>query len=254
MLDSRPESPERAQQELLLQLTLGRALTTTLGYGSTEAERAFERARDLSEQVGDDRQRFQSLQGVWSIHMSRADLDKAAELGQEQLRMAERARDPAQRLSAHWAAGATALFRGEYSEARAHTEEVIGRYDPQEYRTQDSFHTGSEDPWVIARSHLAAALFSLGYPDQALTTGWEALALARELSHPASEAWALGFFSGLQRNRREAEAALQTAETLIALANEHGLAQLAGLGAYLRAAAMADRGQTQEVAGLLAAR
>ena len=158
--------------------------------------------------------------------------------------MAESARDPSQSVSAHWAAGVTSLLRGEFSEVRAHTEEVIGRYDPLEYRTKESLHTGSEDPWVIARSHLSTALFFLGYPDQAVTWGEEALALARELSDPVSEGWALIFLGELQKNRGEATAALQTADTLIAIASERGFRQLAGFGVYLRIARVARRSIT----------
>ena len=163
LLGTLPETRECAQQELLLQLTLGGALSVTRGYGSTETERAFVRVRDLSEQVGDVRQRFQALKGVWSIHFSRMEFDGAAELGEELLRMAERTRDPAQLLTAHMAVGATSQRRGEFSEAREHLEEVIGRYDPKEYRTQELLHMGLEDPWVVARSWLSSALFCLGY-------------------------------------------------------------------------------------------
>ena len=54
-----PETRERAQQELLLQLALGEALTVTQGYAAPEAERAFVRARDLCEQVGEAPQLFE---------------------------------------------------------------------------------------------------------------------------------------------------------------------------------------------------
>ena len=52
-LTTLPDTPERTQQELALQVTLGRALATTRGYGAVEAEQAYLRARELSEQVDD---------------------------------------------------------------------------------------------------------------------------------------------------------------------------------------------------------
>ena len=243
-----PSTRERAQQELLLQLTLGGALNVTRGYGSVEAHRAFVRARDLSEQVGDATQRFQAFYGVQRIHFARMELDRSAELAVESLRMAERTQDLAR---AHMAASGTSYLRGEFSEARDHSEEVIRRYDPREYRTQGILAT--VDPCVGALSFLSAALFDLGYPDQALTRGREAVALARELSHPFSEASALFVLGALQGRRGEAEAALRTAGTVIALASEHGFVEVTGQGTYVRAAALADQGHLEEAIGAIGA-
>src|SRR5439155_869821 len=53
LLKAWPESPERTQQELALQVMLGAALTATHGYGALEVARAYARARELCEHVGD---------------------------------------------------------------------------------------------------------------------------------------------------------------------------------------------------------
>jgi predicted ATPase len=53
-----PDSPERTQQELTLQITLGVPLTVTKGYGSPEVEKTYTRARELCQQVGETPQLF----------------------------------------------------------------------------------------------------------------------------------------------------------------------------------------------------
>jgi predicted ATPase len=247
-----PETHERARQELLVQLALGPALNVTRGYGTPEVEQAYARARDLCEQVGEAPQLFRVLEGLFAIHQTRAEHDRAAELAEELLRLARVMRDPAQLLWTHLFMGMTCFWHGGFCQAREHLEEVIRRYDPEEDRAHKSLGVGGH-PSVVALSYLSLALLSLGYPDQALTRSREALALARELSHSFSEALALLFAQSFHQRRRELQAALERAEALIALSSEHGFPQLLGAGAFFRAGILADQGQLQEgIAGMRA--
>jgi len=94
-------------------------------------------------------------------------------------------------------------------------------------------------------------LFNLGYPDQALTSALEARTLARELSHPFSEATALVGLGAVHRQRRESKACLETAEALINLSSEQGFPYYLAWGALFRAAALAEEGDLQEgIAGM----
>src|SRR5262249_24085047 len=47
-----PETPERAQQELALQVGLGPPSMATKGFGATEVGRAYARARELCQRMG----------------------------------------------------------------------------------------------------------------------------------------------------------------------------------------------------------
>jgi len=62
------------------------------------------------------------------------------------------------------------------------------------------------DPGVTAKSQLSHMLWMLEYPDQALTQSQEALALAQELRHAQSTAYALYFAVSLNSYRREVHA------------------------------------------------
>jgi predicted ATPase len=245
-----PETRERAQQELFLQLTLGESLIATQGFTAPEPEQAYVRARDLCEEVGDTPQLFQALQGLFGVHLIRAEHDKAGELAEQLLHIARGTRDPAHLLIAPLAMGVASLWRGGFSKAREHLEEVIRRYDPQEHRTHE-YLFASMDSGVSALAYLSWTLLPLGYPDQALRRSREALALARELSHPFSEAFALFTASRVHCLRGDSQAALEVAEAVIALASEHGFPFWGGLGTSMRAAALADLGQLQEgIAGM----
>jgi predicted ATPase len=252
LVETLPETRERARQELLLQLALGPALIATRGYGTPEAEQAYARARDLCEQVGEATQLFRPLLGLFTIQQARADHDRAGELAEELLRLARGTRDPAQLSNAHLAIGVTCHWHGELSQAREHVEAAIERYDPQDYRAYEYSYTAG-DPGVVALVYLSWTLWMLGYPDQALRKSREALPLARELSHPFSQSYALFGAGYVHQRRGESQAALEEAEALIALSSEHGFLQLVGIGTFQRAVALVERGQLQEgIAGMRA--
>jgi hypothetical protein len=58
VLKALPDTPERTQQELTLQLALGAPLIATKGYASPEVEKSLTRARELCQQVGETPQLF----------------------------------------------------------------------------------------------------------------------------------------------------------------------------------------------------
>jgi predicted ATPase len=103
-----------------------------------------------------------------------------------------------------------------------------------------------QDAGVSALVYLSWVLWDIGYPDQALTRGEEALGLAHELAHPFSQALALGATSRIYWLRGESKAALTAAEALISLSDEHGFPFWVWMGAYLRGSALVDQGQLQQ--------
>jgi predicted ATPase/class 3 adenylate cyclase len=89
VLTTLPDSPERAQQELDVQTTLGPALMVTNGMGAAEVLQAYARARELCQQVGETPQLFQVLQGLWFFYLMRMELQTARELGEHLLTLAQ---------------------------------------------------------------------------------------------------------------------------------------------------------------------
>src|SRR5262249_23914900 len=74
LLKTLPNTRERAQQELLLHVTLGRPLQATRGFSSPEVQATYARARELCQQVGKTSQFFPVLMGLWTFHLVRGEL------------------------------------------------------------------------------------------------------------------------------------------------------------------------------------
>ncbi len=245
LLQRLPESPERIQQELLLQLAVGPALIAVKGQAALETERAYTRVRELCERVGDPPEFFPALFGLWVVYLSRGELRTAYELAEQRLRRAQSAHDPALLMYAQSALGATSYWMGKFLPAREHFEKASSLYDSERHRLV-TFRYGGRDAGVRCLSYAAWILWHLGYPDQALKRGKEALALAQGLSLPLSLAGAELWVCVVYHLRREARAAQETAEGLIALSAERGLTEFSAYATMLRGWAMAEQGRNEE--------
>jgi predicted ATPase len=247
LLQKLPESPERIQQELDLLLVIGPALLGVRGVASqaSEAEAAYSRARELCERLGDPPELFPALWGLWLIHLLRGELRGGYELAEQLLTRAQGARDPALLMYAHIALGNTLSFTGRLLSAREHIDRASSLYDPERQRPL-AFRYGGTNTGVAALSVAFRVLWLLGYPDQALERGNEALALAQGLSQPHNLAFAKVFVGYLHQFRGEVRAVQENSESLIALCAEYGLSNWSALATILRGWAIAKQGRTQE--------
>jgi predicted ATPase len=245
LLKTLPDAPERSQQELLLQTSLGLALMATRGYADPEVEKVYVRALELCRQVGETPQLFTVLLwGLWAFSVVRVELQKARELAEQLLSLARRTHDPALFLQAHYALTQTLATLGELVPALEQCEQGIALYDPQQHRSL-AFRSG-QDPGVAFLSFAAWTLWLLGYPDQALQRSDAALALARELPHPLTSAFTLDFAAWFHQFRGEEHITQELAEAGIAISTEQEFPHWLALGVILRGWALAAQGQREE--------
>jgi predicted ATPase len=228
----------------MLQTLLGSALMAIKGYADPEVERAYSRARTLCEQIGETPQLFPVLFGLWLFYSVRAEHKTAHKLAEQLLSLAQSPRATALLLEAHTALGNTLLFVGKLASARRHLEQGIALYDPHQHHSHAFLY--GQDPGVVCRSYESFTLWLLGYPDQASRQSYEALALARELSHPFSQAFALNFVTNIHWFRREVHTVREQADALCALSSEQGFPLPLGTGMILRGWALAEQGQGDE--------
>jgi TOMM system kinase/cyclase fusion protein len=245
LLNTLPDTSERPLQELILQTNLGPALMATKGFGAPEVQQAYDRARELCQEVGETPQLFPVLRGLSTFYIVRAELQTAHELAEELLRLAQGAQDAAMLVEAYSMLGTTSFYRGKIASARVHLEQAVALYDPQQHRSHAFLDVGT-DPGVLCLIYAAHVLWLLGYPDQGLTKSHQAVNLAQELSHPFSLAYALDFAALLHRLRREEQAAQERAEAAMTLSTKQGFPLWLAIGMILRGGTPAEQGQGSE--------
>ena len=244
LLNTLPDTPARAQQELTLHLTLGAPLQAIRGVASPEVRSVYARARELCQQMGETRQLFPVLFGLRMFHQIGGEFCTARELGEQLLDLAQREQDPALLMEAHRVVGGTLFHLGELGAAQAHLEQSLILYDAQRHRSHMFLYT--TEPGVFGLCYAALVLWHLGYPDQALEKSKAARTLAQELSHSYTLAGSRSFASMLYQLYRERALTQEWAEAGITLAREQGFPNWVGQGTVLQGWALAEQGQIAE--------
>jgi predicted ATPase len=241
LLATLPESPERTQQELALELTLADLLRATEGVGSPDVGHVYTRAYRLCQQTGEAPQLARVLWGLSQFEMTQGHGTTAGELAQQLLDLAQRQPDTGYLVEGHFLMGMMAFYRGDFLAARAHLE--------QSWHLSDSLLShiatlrGGFVPGVAARTSLARVLWALGYADQAQQRCQEALALARQGEHLPSLAYAECFVGLVCQCHRDVAATQVHADALMALAAAQSWPLRAEQGRILRGWALAMQGE-----------
>ncbi len=242
MLQTLPEKPELVEKELELQIALGPALMAIKGYTAPEVEKAFARARDLCQQLGETPQLFAILRGLWGFYIVRNELKTALDLGEQCLALAQRAQSPVWSLWAYFMLGQSLFHLGELGSSREYFEKGLSLYDIQKRRS----HRALQDPGVSCLSYAAVALWLLGYPDQALTKSRQALTLAKDLSHPFSLAYAMNMAAVFYQIYHDVNETQKHAKTGNALCIEQGIPYWLAYGPILMGWALTEQGKGDE--------
>ncbi|MGE4095449.1 MAG: hypothetical protein AB7G75_31945, partial [Candidatus Binatia bacterium] len=245
LLMTRPETPERAAQELTLRLAVGPPLIAAQGATAPAVEQNYLQARALCDQLGDSPQRSPVLWGLFAFYLNRGELRTAQALVDECLQLAEQTHDDGLLLQAHRAAGTTALSRGEFIRARESLEQSVELYLPQHQVLIPLY--GGNNPKVQSLTVTVPVLWCLGYPERALTQLHEVLHLAQELGHSYSLVQALGFAAcWLHLERGDGRIAQERANAAVALCSEYGFPLYLAMGTVLRGQALIVQEQWAE--------
>ena len=213
-----PQGQARDRTEVELQLARGLSLFTAEGFSSAEAAKAYARAREVAEQLGNRRQQFIAVYGPWQSANGTGMIHDCRRLSDRLLQLTARETDIGLRLQGHHSAWATCLFSGEPASAREHCDTGRRLYDPEQHRSHRLLY-GGHDPGTCARFLGAMIYWLLGYPQQGLTLSTEAVEMAERLAHPLSLEIALLYGAMLHLDRGEPELALRrldAAEVLVA--------------------------------------
>jgi predicted ATPase/class 3 adenylate cyclase len=243
VLASIPSTPERLQQEIMLQISLARALLAIRGY-TEEVEQAYVRALHLCETAGEIPQLFPVLRAFASFYILRTEYDKAMQLGERILRLAEHLNDVDMKVEGHLVLGYNLAFVEHPQAGLDHLEKAIALYDPKRPRVR-RLGLGS-NPGVIGLTVSSLLLWMVGYPDRAQKRAADALLLAQQMDHPYTNAY-IQFHTGLLYLwLRKPEISLERAQAVLHLAEEHGFQVWNAVGTCLQGAAMVDMGSVEE--------
>jgi class 3 adenylate cyclase/predicted ATPase len=244
-LDGLPQTPQRDAQELDLQAALVTPFWASRGFGSTEAERAASRAVELAPRAGTDTPaHFRAIYGLYYAYLMRGNLRAARPLADQLLDLAGRLRDPELLAYAHFEMGLQRLWFAELPDARLQFERGIVLYDPQWARAAASrhgFNCGSNCHLFLTR-----VLWHLGYPDEAIRHSEQAIAIARDVSHPFSQGVALSWTAALHQLRGEIRRTRELAEALLTFATEQVFPFLAAHAMVFRGWALVKEGEREE--------
>jgi predicted ATPase/class 3 adenylate cyclase len=242
-LSTTPSSPEGAQQEIMLQTSLARALMAIKGYTS-EVEEAYKRALELSEGQGEIPQLLPVLRGLSSYYMYRAEFDKGAQIGARILELAESRDDDHLRVHGYLVLGANTGFLANYQDGLEILDNGITLFE-SEHHSLRPFQLGN-NPGIVCYTTSAFFLWWLGFPDRAVERADRAIELAKKLNHPFTLAYALFHTGSLHMWRGEMELAKERAEAMMEVAQKHGFQIWESLATMLLGACQMALGQPEQ--------
>ena len=244
LLKTLPNTLERRQQELSLQVSLSVPFILTKGYTAPEVEATCTRVRELCQGFRDTTHLFFPVYGLYHFYLVSGKLRIARVLAEQLVSLAQHASDGAMPLTASSAAATVAFFRGEFNTAHGLIEHSITHYDPDGHGTVIVQY--GDDPRVIWPSFGGLILWMQGYPDQALKRSQETLAVAKQLAHPFSQVFALTFAAVFHQLRREARLTQEHAEASMRVSTEQGFPFWLAMGMVMRGWALAAQDRLAE--------
>jgi tetratricopeptide (TPR) repeat protein len=273
------EGAERNEAELGLQLVAGAVLVRTAGYAESGVERAYVRAFELCEQLGESGQgsasvrmmgeQFQYASGfmqpgadgqspesqkvfwvLWGLgahHQSRGEHSNALAKAEHLLRLA--AGDPALMLEAHFGAGSTQYMMGNLTSAQKHLAAGCECYRSLHRRLKTS-PTGHHAE-VLCANYRALTLWHLGHIQRAFRSSDEAILLARESDHPFSLGGGLANRAWMEQMNGDVSAAKISAAEAVEIGQRFEIPALQAYSGPVLAWAMAKEGAAEAAAAQL---
>jgi class 3 adenylate cyclase/predicted ATPase len=178
----------RDRTELRLQALLGTAYMHAKSWGAAEVEVAYTTAARLSDAATTAAEGAWVLWGIWVYHHVRGRVDEAYDAAERIRDLAASASDPDAGLIADMVSLQSCFYTGRFSESLTYCQSFLDGYAPDRHR--ELADTYSADLELVCLVHQAIASFIVGRAEQAAAISERIVALADEVDHPYSVAWA----------------------------------------------------------------
>ena len=242
LLERLPPTVDRDVRELELQTTLGSLLVATEGYGAAAVSAVYLRCRQLSHVLGRP-PAMPVLRALALLALAQARIEECHVLGDHMLSLAERDDDPVQKVEAHYVIAMSLLLTGAVVPARVELETALGLYDRARSRAHVALY--AQDPAVVCLIRLSLALWILGETEESARRRAESLALADELGHPFTRAYALAWDSVLQVHIGDPDRARAQAEAAMSFGRDQRMPFFLAMARIVRGWAIAEHGEIQ---------
>lgn len=244
LLETLPDNPKQAEQELILQRLLSIVQRNSKGYAGTEVGQALSRARALCQRLDQTDALGPILWGLFSFNFVRSDLRQARNLGEELFALAREQQNPAFLQQAHHALGGTLCSLGEFEESKQHFEQGIALYDLSQHHAQVSLF--GIDLGVFSQAWSTHSLWHLGYLDRALQRSEAAVVLAKTLGHPFSQALSMAYATMLFQFSRSSKLVKEWASATVDFCAKHGIGYYDHWATILHGWALVEQGSLSE--------
>jgi len=236
-----PEGEDRARHELLLQIGLGIPLMACRGYAAPETGKAFQRASDLAEQLGDNMQRLRAFYGLWAYYCSLGENRVAEALAARLLRLATEAGDRDVAAVARRLLGTSRYVLGDQAGGRAEIEASLQLRGAAVHRPL--VQRFGQDQRAAGLATLETIQWIEGHPDTASRTSLAAMEAARASGHANSLGFALAYCAcPVAIYRGDWDSAEQLIDTLLGHARDYRLGLWHAHALAYRGEALAERG------------
>jgi len=219
LLQREPESRERDESELAMRIKLSGPLIATRGYVTPELAENYANAWQLCSSLKEEKSIFPVMYGQWVIPYVRGDMAAALVNSERFLHQAERQSDTGLLMMGHRIYGSSLVWRGDARPGSEHLRQALSLYNGSEH--DKLAYIFSQHPRTAALAHLCLGLQHLGFIDQAMDAGWQAIADAKRIGHFNSIAYSLCFVSLLIMLRRDVSTLKTTAGELMQLAKQY---------------------------------
>lgn len=187
-----PASEARDRRELEVRIAIAVPLAGSRGYAHRSVREAYQRARELSAALGEERREFEITYGLVRSQMIAADYAEALENARRLGQLAARSGLPIHRAAAARSVGATLFYVGRLDAAAAALAEIaatpLGERERREALAYDVV-----DLHVAHAAYSAWIDFLTGRADRARARSLEAVAEADATDHLFSRAFARAF-------------------------------------------------------------
>ncbi|EMI20567.1 adenylate/guanylate cyclase [Rhodopirellula maiorica SM1] len=243
LVERLPESSSRDALELKINISLGIAILSIMGYASPDLESIYDRRAVLCQKLGDPMAQLHALWAKGSWRIVSDDVVPCIEIGQSMMPMAEQIDDDGARTEALFIDAIGRYYHAEFAASLQSTQKGMQLFDADKaiyHLRRTGQHAG-----VAHLCYLALNQWHLGQPNSAMASMRQGLEMAETLDHPFSVAFALHHHSWLSVSMGRGDEAVKMADRQIEVSQQQAFFFWETTAMLYRAGGLLCTGDTQ---------